>query len=72
LKKEFKNLTRPATLHLIFPVLTGITTANSSVNKPAKTTCLKFPGRAFFLGLRETFFYNPAWISALLVFLNSG
>jgi hypothetical protein len=35
LEKGFKNLTRPATLHFLCPVLIIITTANGSVNKPA-------------------------------------
>jgi hypothetical protein len=35
LEKGFENLTRPATLHFLCPVLASITTANGSINKPA-------------------------------------
>jgi hypothetical protein len=72
LEKGFENFTRPTTFHFLCPVLAYITTGNGSVNKPAEVTFLKFPGRALFLGLRGTFFYNPAWISVFLIFLNSG
>jgi hypothetical protein len=72
LEKGFENLTRPATLHFIFPVLASTTTANCSVNKPTEVTCLKFPGRALFLDLRRTFFYNPAWLSVFAVLFHPG
>jgi hypothetical protein len=72
IEKGIKNLTRPTTLHFLCPVLASITAANGSVNKPAELTCLKFPGRALFLGLRGTFFYNPARLSAFLISLHSG
>jgi hypothetical protein len=72
IEKGFKNLTRPTTLHFLFPVLANITTAIGSVNKPAELTCLKFPGRALFLGLWGTLFYNPARLSVFLISLYSG
>ena len=72
LEKGFENLTRPATLHFIFPVLASTTTANCSVNKPTEVTCLKFPSRALFLNLRRTFLYNPTWFSSFIVLAFSG
>ncbi len=71
LEQGCQNITRPATLHFIFPVPASTTTANCSVNKPTEVTCLKFPGRALFLGLRGTFFYHPALLSAFLISLHS-
>lgn len=72
LHQGHKNLTRPTTLHLFFPVLANTTTANCSVNKPTEVTFLKFPSRAMSLDLRRTFFYNPTWFSVFAVLFHPG
>ena len=57
---DFKNVTRPAYLHLFIPIFINSAVTNSSANKPTKFSGIKFPSRALFFLLWRAFFYGPA------------
>ncbi len=63
LKNARKYLTGAANFHLVFPVFVNLTFANRTIDKPAKVSALKFPGRTLFLLFGRTVFYSPAWFS---------
>jgi len=67
LKQIRKYFTRPANLHLFFPVLAHRALTNGSVDKPAEISGLKFPGRTLFPLVTRTFFYNPAGLFEFIV-----
>ena len=50
----------------------NVAVANRTVDKPAKVTTLKFPGRAPFLLFGSTVFYSPAWFAAFPSAVNPG
>jgi len=72
LKQVRKYFTRPANLHLFFPVLAHRALTNGSVDKPAEISGLKLPGRAFFPLVARTFFYNPARLFEFIVLPHHG
>jgi hypothetical protein len=66
-KNVVENLTGAADLHLLFPILLNAAVTDGTIDKPAKISAFKLPGRAFFLLLGSTFFYSPAWFFGVRV-----
>lgn len=60
IEQRLKHFTVPAHLHLTVPISPDCSFTHSSVDKPAQTTGLKLPCRAFFSMFARTFLYNPA------------
>ena len=54
-----EHLTLSANLHLLLPVFSHFSIAYSSIDKPAKATCLKFPSRALDPDLDRTLLDHP-------------
>ena len=67
LKNAGKNLTGTADFHLFAPVLVNVAVTDCAVDKPAKASALKLPGRTLSLLIGSTFFYPPAWFVAVWV-----
>ena len=59
-KNAGEYLTGSADLHFIFPVLMSAAFTDGAIDKPAKISAFKLPGRAIFLLFGSTFFYSPA------------
>ena len=72
LKQVRKYFTRPANLHLLFPVLAYRALTNGSVYKPAEISNLKLPCRTLCFLVRRTFFYSPTRFSAFPVLRYPG
>jgi hypothetical protein len=60
LQKRAKNLTASADLHFFLPVLLDHAVTDGSIDKPAKVTGPKFPGRAAMFLFSGALFYSPA------------
>jgi len=66
LQQRRQNLTRPANLHFLVPILLNHTITYGPTDKPAEPSSLKLPGRTVFLSLRRTLIYNPARLPAFM------
>ena len=72
LKDPRKYLTGAANFHFVIPIFVNAAFANRTIDKPAKVSTLKFPGRTLFFLFGSTVFYSPAWFAAFAAVIDAG